>query len=109
MLFMANLAVNSSEKLSIEVAFALPDKQKILQVSVLAGTSLLDAALNSGITDYFSELDIASARLGVFGKLVAKPSEQAVRQGDRIEIYRPLLADPKLSRIQRAEKKATEA
>ena len=106
---MANLAVNSSEKLSIEVAFALPDKQKILQVSVLAGTSLLDAALNSGITDYFPELDIASARLGVFGKLVAKPSEQAVRQGDRIEIYRPLLADPTLSRIQRAEKKATEA
>lgn len=102
---MANLIVNSSEWLDVEVAFALPDKQVILPIQVAVGTSLLDAAINSGINNHFPELDVASARLGVFGKLVAKPAEQAVKEGDRIEIYRPLLADPKASRLRRAEKK----
>ncbi|NLW06254.1 MAG: RnfH family protein [Pseudomonadaceae bacterium] len=102
---MANLIVNSSEWLGVEVAFALPDKQVILPIQVAVGTSLLDAAINSGINNHFPELDVASARLGVFGKLVAKPAEQAVKEGDRIEIYRPLLADPKASRLRRAEKK----
>lgn len=91
--------------LEVEVAYALPNQQKILMVRVAPGTSLLDAALCSGMESYFPELDIASARLGVFGKLVAKPAEQAVKQGDRIEIYRPLLADPKASRLKRAAKK----
>ncbi len=101
---MANL--NSDlEILDIEVAYALPDKQKILAIKVPAGTSVKIAALNSGIEKYFAGLDIAAAQLGIFGKLVAKPNEQTVKQGDRIEIYRPLLADPKASRIKRAQKK----
>lgn len=71
-----------------------------------AGTSVQAAALNSGIEKYFAGLDVTTAKLGIFGKLVAKPAQQAVKQGDRIEIYRPLLADPKAARIQRAGRKA---
>lgn len=93
------------KQLTIEVAFALPDKQKILVIQVVAGTSILDAVLGSGMETYFSDLDLASARIGIFGKLVAKPAEQEAKQGDRIEIYRPLLADPKASRARRAAKK----
>lgn len=97
---------NLEKPLVIEVAFALPEKQKILQVEVAPGTSVLDAALGSGMENHFSGLTIASSRLGIFGKLVAKPAAQVVKQGDRIEIYRPLIADPKASRAKRAEKKA---
>ena len=86
----------------LEVAYALPNQQKILAISVAAGTSVQAAALNSGIEKYFAGLDVTTAKLGIFGKLVAKPAQQAVKQGDRIEIYRPLLADPKAARIQRA-------
>lgn len=95
-----------AKQLVLEVAYALPEKQKILEIKVAAGTSVFDAALNSGIEAYFPGLDIASARLGIFGKLVAKPQEQLVSEGDRIEIYRPLLADPKASRAKRAAKKS---
>lgn len=101
-----SMASEQGKQLEIEVAFALPAKQKILSVKVAEGTSVYDAALNSGMENYFPDLDIASARLGVFGKLVAKPAEQEVKQGDRVEIYRPLIADPKASRAKRAEKKA---
>lgn len=102
---MVNLASSLNKMLAIEVAYALPNKQKILAISVAAGTSVQAAALNSGIEKYFTGLNVATAKLGIFGKLVSKPAEQVVKQGDRIEIYRPLLADPKASRIRRAEKK----
>ncbi|GLR64082.1 RnfH family protein [Marinospirillum insulare] len=92
--------------LEIEVAFALPTKQKILSIKVPKGTSVYAAALSSGIDAYFPDLDLTTSRLGIFGKLVAKPAEQEVKQGDRIEVYRPLIADPKASRAKRAEKKA---
>lgn len=100
------MANELDKEVTLEVAFALPDKQKILEIRVVVGTSVLDAALGSGMEVHFPSLDIASARLGIFGKLVAKPAEQEVKQGDRVEIYRPLLADPKASRARRAAKKA---
>lgn len=103
---MAN-PVSDIKIINIEVAYALPNKQKILPIKVAAGTSVKIAALNSGIEKHFAGLDIAAAQLGIFGKLVAKPTEQTVKEGDRIEIYRPLLADPKASRIKRAEKKSS--
>lgn len=102
---MANPA-SDIEMLDIEVAYALPNKQKILPIKVAAGTSVKIAALNSGIEKHFAGLDVAAAQLGIFGKLITKPTGQTVKQGDRIEIYRPLLADPKVSRIKRAEKKS---
>ena len=90
--------------IAIEVAYALPDKQKILVLQVAEGTSVYDAAINSGMDQFFSDLNIAEAKLGVFGKAVAKPQQQVVREGDRIEIYRPLIADPKEVRKARAAK-----
>lgn len=91
-----------SEKISVEVAYALPDKQKIIVLEVEVGTSALDAAKQSGIAQQFDEIDLASARLGIFGKAIK--SEQELRAGDRVEIYRPLKIDPKASRKERAAK-----
>ncbi len=94
---------NDSIKLAIEVAFAKPDDYRILQLQVNDGTTVLDAARQSGMSEHFPEIDWESAKLGIFGKSVPKPGEQAVREGDRIEIYRPLIADPKAVRKKRAE------
>lgn len=93
-----------SEQLAIEVAYALPEKQKIVALTVASGTTVLEAAQAAGLEQFFPGLDVASAKLGVFGKLVAKPATQIVKEGDRVEVYRPLLIDPKESRKARAAK-----
>ena len=90
--------------IAVEVAYALPDKQKILSLQVAEGCTVYEAAINSGMEQHFPELNIVEAKLGVFGKAVAKPQQQLVREGDRIEIYRPLIADPKEVRKARAAK-----
>ncbi len=84
----------------VEVAYALPHKQAILSVAVPEGTSALEAAQRSGISDKFDGIDLDNAKLGIFGKPVSPG--QALREGDRVEIYRPLLADPKEVRKARA-------
>lgn len=95
-----------SEKLAIEVAYATPERQKIITLEVLPQTTLIEAVRQSQINLIFPELDIDSADLGIWGK--AKPQSATVEAGQRIEIYRPLIADPKESRRKRAEKKAAE-
>lgn len=95
----------TQELISIEVAYALPDKQKILVLQVAKGTSVKDAALAAKMEEHFPGLDVAAAKLGVFGKLVAKPESEVINPGERIEIYRPLIADPRASRQKRADKK----
>ena len=84
----------------IEVAYATPDKQIILECRVDAGISVRDAVRGSGIERHFAEIDPDSCDIGVFGKVVAADYE--LQDGDRIEIYRPLIADPKEIRRQRA-------
>jgi putative ubiquitin-RnfH superfamily antitoxin RatB of RatAB toxin-antitoxin module len=59
----------------------------------------------SGILELFPEIDLNSADLGIFGKIVREPEKQEVLEGDRVEIYRPLLIDPKQARLNRAAKK----
>lgn len=93
-----------SARVSVEVAYAKPDDYRILTIDVKKGTSILDAARQSGMESFFAEIDWDSAKLGVFGKAVARPADQVVKEGDRIEIYRPLIADPKEVRKKRAEK-----
>ena len=89
------------ELITVEVAYALPDEQHIIAVQVPPGTTALDAARRSGIVEYFPELTLdEGTRLGIFGQLVA--SDQALAEGDRVEIYRPLIADPKQVRRERA-------
>lgn len=90
----------------IEVVYAAENRQVLLVVTVPAGASLSAAVQASGIAAQFPELVLADCPLGVFGKVVADPDVRAVKPGDRIEIYRPLLADPKEVRRLRAAKAA---
>lgn len=87
-------------RFSVEVAYARPERQLILGVEVEAGMRLDEVVHRSGLLEQFPEIDLQRNKLGVFGKL-RKPDDR-VRPGDRIEIYRPLLADPKESRRRRA-------
>lgn len=90
----------------IEVVYALADKQKLLRLQVPAGTTVREAAERSGMAVHFPGLDLATCPLGIFGKVVSKPQERVLEEGERVEIYRPLLADPKEVRKQRAAKAA---
>jgi hypothetical protein len=94
----------------VEVAYALPDKQALLSLEVAVGTTALEAARQSGISDKFGGIDLDNAKLGIFGKVVSPG--QVLQEGDRVEIYRPLIADPKEVRKARAarvkERKAAE-
>lgn len=93
-----------SEHINVEVAYATPAMQKIITVKVPLGTSVFDAACESGIEQFFPEIDFDSIHMGIFGKVVKKPKEQKVREGERVELYRPLIIDPKQARLNRAAK-----
>ncbi|NWA85061.1 RnfH family protein [Pseudomonas sp. D2002] len=90
----------------IEVVYAAEDRQVLLAVTVPSGTSLRAAVQASGIAAQFPQLTLADCPLGIFGKVVTDADARAVQPGDRIEIYRPLLADPKEVRRLRAVKAA---
>ena len=92
--------------IEIEVVYAAVDRQVLRAVSVPEGTTVRDALLKSGIGDEFPELDLAACPVGIFGKVIADPEVRLIQAGDRIEIYRPLLADPKEVRRLRAAKAA---
>lgn len=93
-------------RLRVEVAYATPEKQRICEVSVEEGASLYDAVLASDIVQHFPELDLDAADMGIFGKVVKAPKVEKVREGDRVEIYRPLQIDPKQARLNRAKKQS---
>ena len=97
--------------IAVEVAYALPHQQKIISLLVEPGTSALQAVERSGIVKFFPEIDIASAKLGIFGQALGgkgldSAASHVLQQGDRVEIYRPLIVDPKDARRKRAEKAA---
>lgn len=85
----------------VEVAYALPDIQRIIPLEVKLGTELADAVKQSGILDEFPDIDFENAKVGIFGKL--KKTDTPLHEGDRVEIYRKLIADPKKVRKERAE------
>lgn len=85
--------MSAPEFIRVEVAYARPDRQLILPVEVPAGTTALEAIRLSGIEEEFPEIDLGRNRIGVFGKL-CKPA-RVLEDGERVEIYRPLTADPK--------------
>lgn len=90
-----------SGKIDIEVIYALPDEQILFRQTLPEGITAGDAIRLSGILEKYPEIDLNSNKLGVFGKL-AKP-DTVLRDKDRVEIYRPLIADPKEVRRKRAE------
>ena len=88
------------DKIMIEVSYALPKKQIIIPVLVPKDISVKEAIELSGILKKFEGIDLASNQVGIFGKLTTL--DKALRDHDRIEIYRPLIADPKEIRRKRA-------
>ena len=92
--------MTANETLNVEVAYALPDQQTLLRVQVRNGATVREAIEQSGVLVTHPEIDLASNKVGVFGKLAKL--DAALREGDRVEIYRPLLADPKEVRKLRA-------
>lgn len=99
--------MTQDKSIVVEVAYALPQAQKIIALSVSAGTTAYEAAQQSGITQFFPEIKLESAKFGIFGQALGtkglKPAKQHILQaGDRVEIYRPLIADPKEVRKRRA-------
>lgn len=92
--------------IEIEVVYAAVDRQVLRSVTVAQGSSVRAALLASGLGDEFPELNLADCPVGIFGKVVADPQVRQVQAGDRLEIYRPLMADPKEVRRLRAAKAA---
>ncbi|MCK8515778.1 RnfH family protein [Methylonatrum kenyense] len=88
--------------LEVEVAYALPSRQTLLRIEVAPGTTVAAAIAQSAIQRHHPEIDLAKQAVGIFGEQV--PLDRVLEQGDRVEIYRPLLADPKEHRRQRARR-----
>jgi hypothetical protein len=92
------------QTIRVEVAYALRDQQALLEVHLKPGATVREAIDASGILRRFPQIDLERDKVGVFGKL--KPLDAPLRPGDRVEIYRPLLADPKeVRRLRAAEGK----
>lgn len=93
-------------RIRVEVAYATPEKQEILSLEVPEGSSAFDAVLQSDILSLFPEIDPEASDMGIFGKVIKTPKSHELREGDRVEIYRPLKIDPKQARLNRARKKS---
>ena len=93
--------MNVAETINVEVAYALPTEQLILSINVNLGTTAGDAVTQSGMLDKFPDIDLEKNKVGIFGKAVKR--DAILKAGDRVEIYRPLIADPKEVRRQRAK------
>src|SRR5512134_787701 len=89
-----------AETIRIEVVYALLGAQTLLALAVPAGSTAAEAVRLSGILEKHPEIDLAKAKLGVFGKHVKADAQ--LRDRDRVEIYRPLIADPREVRRRRA-------
>jgi putative ubiquitin-RnfH superfamily antitoxin RatB of RatAB toxin-antitoxin module len=89
-----------NKTIPVEIAYALPSQQIILKLQIEEGATAEQAIRISGILEKFPEIDLGQNKIGIFGKL-GKP-DIVLREHDRVEIYRPLIADPKEVRRQRA-------
>ncbi len=90
----------SGGKIAVTVACALVSRQAIYEVSLCPGSTVLDAVTASGVLSAFPEISLSDRCVGVFGRQVSLGT--LLRDGDRIELYRPLVADPKDTRRKRA-------
>ena len=96
--------MENDKLISVEVAYAAPGCQLIIPLEVKEGCNMLEAVISSRIIDKFPEIEPSSMTLGIFSKVEKKPESVVLSAGDRVEIYRPLIADPKEARKKRAEK-----
>ena len=106
---MASHELAVQDTIRVEVAYALPRRQRIIELQVAPGCTAFEAVERSGITLEFPEIDPETADMGIFaksldGKTLPLPKEYQLKPMDRVEIYRPLLIDPKAARAARAAK-----
>ncbi|EAR2257533.1 RnfH family protein [Salmonella enterica] len=92
------------DKLVVEVAYALPEKQYLQRVTLEEGATVEEAIRASGLLELRTDIDLAKNKVGIYSRPVKLTD--TVQDGDRVEIYRPLIADPKALRRQLAEKSA---
>lgn len=90
----------SSSKIPVEVVYALPQEQTLLAFDVDKSATAEDVINKSGILQQYPEIDLTNNKIGLFGKIIKL--DHQIRAKDRIEIYRPLIADPKEVRKKRA-------
>ncbi|MCI0510053.1 MULTISPECIES: RnfH family protein [Chromohalobacter] len=94
-----------ASRIMIEVAYAEPHRQRVVALAVAPGTSARDAVREAELPSLFPERDAAffeRAPLGIFGQALKAPDHRVLEQGDRVEVYRPLVVDPKQARLARA-------
>ena len=89
-----------AEVLTVEIVAALPERQKLIELEVPSGSTVADVIAASKILRYFPELGDSELEAGVWGRVVSR--DTAVKAGDRIELYRPLLIEPREARWQLA-------
>jgi hypothetical protein len=95
-----NNSMGVADEIRVEVVYASPARQRLLTIHVPSGTTVAEAIRRCGILNEFPEIDLARVGVGIFSRRVSL--EHVLRADDRIEIYRPLLADPKSARRVRA-------
>jgi putative ubiquitin-RnfH superfamily antitoxin RatB of RatAB toxin-antitoxin module len=88
--------------IAVELVYALKEVQEVVALSVPAGTTVREAITLSGLPARYPEIDAQDAAIGVHGRIVGE--ETTLQDGDRVEIYRPLLIDPRLGRRRRASR-----
>jgi len=94
------MGMTMAEMLNVEVCYALPDKQLLIPVKLPVGATLQQALEASGLLEKYQDIDLKKNKFGIFSKL--SKLDSVLRDSDRVEIYRPLIADPKEVRKQRA-------
>lgn len=90
----------ADEKIEVEVCYALPDRQELLTIKTPVGSTVQQAIETSGLLAKYPEINLTTGKVGIFAKL--SKLDTVLRDHDRVEIYRPLIADPKEVRKQRA-------
>ena len=96
--------MSASAKIVVEVAYALPEKQYLQRVTLQQGATVEEAIRASGLLELRNDIDLSKNKVGIYSRPVKLAD--VLQDGDRVEIYRPLIADPKELRRQRAEKSA---
>ena len=97
---MSDANSTATESIHVEVVYALPQRQELVRLTLPADSTVQRAVEKSGLLEKYPEIDLAKAKTGIYGKL--SKADTALRDRDRVEIYRPLIADPKEVRKQRA-------
>jgi putative ubiquitin-RnfH superfamily antitoxin RatB of RatAB toxin-antitoxin module len=100
----ASADIGGAGQMRVQVCYATPVVQFLCDLQVAAGTTLEQAIVQSGLLQQVPDIDLATAAVGIYAK--KKPLDTVLREHDRIEVYRPLIADPKEARRRRANRKS---